>query len=136
MVGNIVSVQTCSLKGFCLGTLVNRIVFLFGSPGKNYTTVPFPGEKWGEWNLFLGRLSLFDVLLRWCFFSSNCIGYKLSQTTVRFSFPTSFWHSFLKCLLNPNATVESLNWYLSKIMKMVYALKMYNLSSSFYSQFK
>lgn len=122
-------------REFCLGTLVNRIKFIFGSPGKDYTTVLFQGEKWGEWYLFGGKAISF-----WCSLVllslSNCIGYKLSWSAVRFCFLMSFCHSFLKYLLNPSAVVESLNWELSKIMKMVYGIKLYILSNSFYSQFK
>lgn len=122
-------------REFCVGMLVNRIVFIFGSPGKNYTYITLSRGKVKEMVFISGK-----AITLWCslvvFSSSNFTGCKLSQATIRFYFPASFWHSLLKYLLNSNATVESLYWYLSKIMKMVYVLKMCNLSNSLYSQFK
>ena len=122
-------------REFCVGMLVKRTVFIFGSPGKNYTYITLSrGEMKGMVFISGKAITLRCSLV--VFSSSNFAGCKLSQATVRFYFPASFWHSFLKYLLNSNATVESLYWYLSKIMKMVYVLKMCNLSNSLYSQFK
>lgn len=107
-VGNIGSVQTCYTKGVLCGDACQQNCIYLGSPGKNYTRITLSRERMKEMVFISGKAITLRCSLVVVFSSSNFTGYKLSQATIRFYFPVSFWHSFLKYLLNSNATVESL----------------------------
>lgn len=70
--------------------------------GKNYTCIALSRGKMKEIASISGRTISFRCpLVALSFFHQTAFDYKLSQTTIGFYFPASFWHRFLKYLLNP-----------------------------------
>lgn len=105
-VGNIVSVQTCPLKGVLFGGVSQWDCIYLWWLGKNYTCIALSRGKMKEIAFISGRTISFRCpLVAVSFLHQTAFDYKLSQTTIGFYLPASFWHRFLKYLLNPSATV-------------------------------